>query len=429
MRIPRTFSRTPVILAALTSIIATVPVPAGAQAPVAVTAARVLNVESGELRAGTYVVVRDGRIEAVTSSAPADVEVIDLGDATLMPGWIDAHVHLDYQLSAESFMQPVRETVADAALRGAANARKTVEAGFTTVRNVGSVGFIDVALRDAVRRGDIIGPWIVPAAHSLGITGGHCDHTGWRPGVLETDWRDGIADGPWEAVRAARYQIKHGAQVIKICATAGVASFEEAAGAQQFSEVEMRAIVDEAARHDMKVAAHAHGTEGIKAAIRAGVASIEHGSVLDDEAITEMREHGTFLVPTQHLRNTIPMDQLPAPVRRKAEEMIPVMRQSFIRAVDAGVRIAFGTDAGVLPHGMNAAEFGDYVSAGMTPLEALQSATVQAAELLGVDDDRARLAPGYLADLVAVPGNPLEDISVTEAPVFVMMGGTVILRR
>ena len=242
---------------------------------------------------------RDGRIVAVAREAPDDAEVIDLGDATLMPGWIDAHVHLDGQLSEESFMHPVRETAAGAALRGAANARTTVEAGFTTVRNVGSSGFTDVALRDAIRRGDIVGPRIVPAAHSLGITGGHCDATGWRPGVLETDWRDGVADGPWEAVRAARYQIKHGAEVIKICATAGVASFEEQVGAQQFTLEEMEAIVDEAARHGMKVAAHAHGTAGIKAAVRAGVASIEHGSILDDEAIDLMIERGTFLVPTQ----------------------------------------------------------------------------------------------------------------------------------
>jgi imidazolonepropionase-like amidohydrolase len=425
MRTPRTSFRTLVLLSTL-AVLAAVPTLAAAQAPIAVTADRVLDVASGELMTGTYVVVSNGRIEAVTDVPPADAEVIDLGDATLMPGWIDAHVHLDGQLGADAFMRPVQETAADAALRGVRHARSTLEAGFTTVRNVGSRGFTDVALRDAIRRGDIVGPRIVPSAHALSITGGHCDATGWRPGVLELTWREGVADGPWEAVAAARYQIKHGAEAIKVCATAGVLSFEESVGAQQFTEEEMRAVVEEAGRHGIAVAAHAHGTEGIKAAVRAGVASIEHGSVLDDEAIRMMRERGTFLVPTQHLRNTIPLDQLPAPIRAKAEEVLPVMRESFIRAVAAGVRIAFGTDAGVLPHGMNAGEFGDYVSAGMSPLQALQSATVVAAELLGVDDDRGRLAPGLLADLVAVPGNPLEDISVTREPVFVMKGGVVV---
>ena len=401
--------------------------PAAAQdTPIAVTADRTLDVRTGDLLPDHYVVVRDGRIQRVAAYRPSGIEIIDLGDATLMPGWIDAHVHLDGQLDAGSFMRPVQETAADAALRGARHARSTVEAGFTTVRNVGSGGFVDVALRDAIARGDIVGPRIIPAAHSLGITGGHCDATGWRPGVLETDWRDGVADGPWDAVRAVRYQIKHGAEVIKICATAGVLSFEETVGAQQFSEEEMRAIVEEAARHGMKVAAHAHGTDGIKAAIRAGVASIEHGSVLDDEAIRMMIEHGTFLVPTQYLAGVIPLDALPAPIRAKAEEVLPIMRQSFIRAVDAGVRIAFGTDAGVFAHGTNAGEFASYVDAGMTPLQAIRSATIHAAELLDVDD-RAVIEAGRLADLVAVPGNPLQDITATERPVFVMKGGDVVI--
>ncbi len=403
--------------------------PLAAQAdPIAVTADRTLDVRTGELLHDLYVVVRDGRIQRVTTDRPSGVEVIDLGDATLMPGWIDAHVHLTYDLGPDSWMRPVQETAADEALRGARNARLTLEAGFTTVRNVGAGGFSDVALMRAIDRGDVPGPRIVPAGHALGITGGHCDETGWRPGVLERDWRSGVADGPWDAVRAARYQIKHGARVIKICATAGVLSFEKTVGAQQFSEDEMRAIVEEADRHGMKVAAHAHGNEGIKAAIRAGVASIEHGSILDDEAMAMMKERGTFLVPTQYLADAIDLDALPAPIRAKAEEVLPIMRQSFVRAVAAGVPIAFGTDAGVFPHGDNAGEFASYVEAGMTPLQALQSATLRAAELLGVDD-RAVIGPGRLADLVAVPGNPLDDITVTERPSFVMRGGEVVLRR
>ena len=395
--------------------------------PVLVTADRVLDVETGELMRGTWILVRDGRIEQLTDRRPDGVEAIDLGDATLMPGWIDTHVHLTSELTGDSYLEAVRETAADAALRGAGNARKTVEAGFTTVRNLGAPAFVDVALKHAIERGDVIGPHIVPAGHSLGITGGHCDATGWRPGLLEGTWREGVADGPWEAVKAVRHQIKHGAQVIKICATAGVLSFEGPVGAQQFSEEEMRAIVEEAARHGIKVAAHAHGTEGIKAAVRAGVASIEHGSILDDEAMRLMRERGTYLVPTQYLANVIPLDQLAPAIRAKGEYVIPRMQQSFRQAVRAGVPIAFGTDAGVFPHGTNAGEFNSYVEGGMTPLQALQSATIHAVDLLGVED-RGRLEPGTLADLVAVPGNPLEDIRVTERPLFVMVGGKVVRR-
>lgn len=417
------------LAAAIAGLTAAAPAPAVAQAadagPVAITAARMLDVETGRMRAGVFVVVRDGRIESVADRAPSGMRLIDLGDVTLMPGWIDTHVHLTSQLGQGSFMRPVQETDADAALRGVRHARLTAEAGFTTVRNVGAPGFADVALGHAVERGDIVGPHIIGAGHSLGITGGHCDETGWRPGVLERDYRSGIADGPWDAARAARYQIKHGAEVIKICATAGVLSFEETVGAQQFTTEEMEAIVQEAARHGMKVAAHAHGTEGIKAAVRAGVASIEHGSILDDEAVRLMKEHGTWLVPTQYLADVIPLDALPAPIRAKAEHVLPIMKASFRRAVREGVRIAFGTDAGVYPHGENAREFAAYVAAGMSPLDALRSATTAAAELLG-RGDRGRIAPGLLADLVAVPGDPLRDITVTERPVFVMVGGRIV---
>lgn len=418
------------LLAPLTiaAFLATPPARALAQEVTVVRAARMLDVQSGRMVSNAVVVVRDGAIERVGGSVPRGARVLDLGDVTLMPGWIDAHTHLaGAELGPGSFMLPVQESAADEALRGVANARKTVEAGFTTVRDVGSGDFVNVALMRAIRRGDIVGPRIVPAGHSLGITGGHCDATGWAPGILEGDWREGIADGPAEVVKAVRYQIKHGAQVIKICATAGVLSFEESVGAQQFTDEEMRAAVEEAARHDMKVAAHAHGTEGIKAAVRAGVASIEHGSILDDEAIRLMREHGTYLVPTRFLAQAIPMDALPPPIRSKAEEVLPLAGESFRRAVQGGVRIAFGTDAGVYPHGMNAREFAVYVNeGGMSPLEALRSATINAADLLGVDD-RGLIAAGKLADLVAVPGNPLEDITVTERPAFVMVGGRVVV--
>jgi imidazolonepropionase-like amidohydrolase len=251
--------------------------------------------------------------------------------------------------------------------------------------------------------------------------------TGYAPGILETDFEDGVGDGPSGVLRAARYQIKHGARFIKICATAGVLSFEGPVGAQQFTLEEMQTIVEEAARHGTHVAAHAHGTEGINAAIRAGVASIEHGSMLTDESIALMKEHGTYLVPTTYLAGAIDLDALPPPIRGKAETVLPLAIQSVEKAIREGVRIAFGTDAAVFPHGDNAREFGVLVDRGMDALSALRSATLTPAELLG-QDDRGQIAPGFLADIIAVPGNPLENIRVMEDVSFVMKGGVVYKR-
>ncbi|MFZ5625003.1 MAG: amidohydrolase family protein [Gemmatimonadota bacterium] len=390
----------------------------------AVRAARLLDVRAGRIVSPAVVVVRDGRIASVGGIVPAGAAEIDLGDVTLLPGLIDMHVHLTGDLQGDWVTRPVRETAADEALRGAANARKTLLAGFTTVRNLGAGGFADVALMHAIDRGDVDGPRIVPAAHSLGITGGHCDQTGWAPGVRETGPEDGVADGPEQLLKAVRYQIKHGAKVIKICATAGVLSFEGPVGAQQMSEAEMRAVVEEAARHGLKVAAHAHGGDGIKAAVRAGVSSIEHGSTLDDEAIALMKEKGTYLVPTAYLLSRVDTTNLPPLIRRKMQQVIPLATASHRKAIQAGVKVAFGTDAAVYPHGENAQEFAVYVRYGMTPLDAIRTATLNAADLLGVTD-RGEIAPGKLADLVAVPGNPLEDISVMGRVGFVMKGGVV----
>lgn len=409
-------------LIALTAL--TTPEWAAAQErPTVVKAARMLDVVSGRMLHDVTVVVEDGRITAVNpSTTPRNAEVIDLGDRTLVPGFMDLHTHLGFQLGPNSFTQAVTDNQADAAFRATKHARITLLAGFTTVRDFG--GDVTVSLKHAIERGDVVGPRVVPSRNSLGITGGHCDVTGFSPGILEQGPKDGIADGPWQVVQAVRYQIKHGAEVIKVCATAGVLSFEGPVGAQQYSEEELVAIVEEAARHGVKVAAHAHGTEGIKAAVRAGVASIEHGSMLDDEAIELMKEHGTYLVPTTYLAERIDLDILPAPVRRKAEEVLPVAIASLRRAIAAGVKIAFGTDAAVYPHGENAGEFVALVDRGMTPLEALRSATLYAADLLG-KDDRGIIEAGRLADMVAMPGNPLDDISATQRIDWVMMGGKV----
>jgi imidazolonepropionase-like amidohydrolase len=394
-------------------------------AVIVVQADRMLDVRSGRLVEGAVVVVEGERITAVNPpSVPAGAEVVELGDRTLLPGLIDAHTHLSSELAPGFVYRAVTGTAADAAFAAAAHARKTLLAGFTTVRDVGSVDFVDVALAKAVAAGLVPGPRVLPVGHAIGITGGHCDVTGFAPGILELGPHQGVVDGPWEAVEAVRYQIKHGAKWIKICATAGVLSFEGSVGAQQLTEEEMRAIVEEAARHGVKVAAHAHGAEGILAAVRAGVASIEHGSLLSDEAMALMKEKGVYLVPTTYLADVIDLDALPAPIRAKAESVLPAAKESVRRAIAAGVPIAFGTDAAVYPHGDNAKELAALVDRGMTPLEALRAATVNAADLLGTDD-RGVLEPGHLADLIAVPGNPLEDVTVVERVDFVMQGGKI----
>jgi imidazolonepropionase-like amidohydrolase len=392
--------------------------------PLVIRAARMIDVISGRTLDNPVIVVDGDRIIAVNPpTPPLNARTVDLGDVTLLPGFIDAHTHLGSEISATSFTEPVRLTQADFAFQAAANAIKTVEAGFTMVRDFG--GDVTVALGKAVAAGTVIGPRVIPSRNSLGVTGGHCDETGWKPGVLETTPEDGIADGPWEVVKAVRYQIKHGAQVIKTCATAGVLSMEGPVGAQQYSADELAAMVAEAHRHGIKVAAHAHGRAGIKAAVQAGVASIEHGSEIDDEIIALMKQRGTYLVPTTYLVDRINLAVLPPLVRRKAEQILPVARKNLERAIKTGVKIAFGTDAGVFPHGENAKEFAVYVKLGMTPIAALRTATTHAADLLGMTDC-GTIEPGKLADLVALAGNPLVDITATERVSWVMVGGRIV---
>ena len=393
-----------------------------------ITAARLLDVENGEIIAPASVVIEGGRIKAVNpAELPADAKVIDLGDRTLLPGLIDLHTHLVWDLEPDWEIRQVRETAPDWALRGARNAKATLLAGFTTVRDLWSVrDFPDVALARAIEAGMVEGPRVIPCGHALGITGGHCEITGFAPGIMPEAPEYGVADGVDEVVKSVRYQIKHGAKVIKICATAGVISFEESMGAQQYTVEEMRAIVEEAARHDVYVAAHAHGTEGIMAATRAGVRSIEHGSILTPEAVRLMKKHGTWLIPNLYLEEPGAVDTstLPPLIMEKWEAVAPMVSDSFRLAMKEGVKIAFGTDSGVYPHGDNAKEFAARVKHGMSPIEAIRGATSYAAEVLG-KEDRGIISEGRFADLIAVDGDPLENIRLLEDVSFVMKGGAV----
>lgn len=409
-------------------------VAASAQTTV-VRAQRMLDVRTGRIVSPATLVVNGDTIQAVNpASPPREGAVVDLGDVTLLPGFIDMHVHVLIREGNGYRADILGETGADAVLRSTASARKMLLAGFTTVRDMAQLhltpDLLAVSMARASDAGWIEAPRIIAAGHAISITGGHIDpemHAGVSTSMLRLGPELGIADGVDEVVKAVRYQIKHGAQVIKISATAGVLSLEESAGAQQMTEAEMRAAVEEAARHGLRVAAHAHGTEGILTAVRAGVASIEHGSLINDEAVRLMKERGTFLVPTTALTDTMDLASLPAVVRRKAESVLPLARTNLRKAALAGVKIALGTDSPLVPFGENAKEFGAMAERGLTPIESLRAGTLNAAELLGVSD-RGELAPGKFADVVAVPGNPLENIRATEKVVFVMKGGRVYLK-
>ena len=387
--------------------------------------------------ANAVVVVTDNSIVAVGPASsvtiPADAKVIDLGNVTLLPGFIDAHTHLVGRVlgDPEGDMAPARDFESFAAILSVQNARATLMAGFTSVRNVGASGrFDDMALRKAISEGWTPGPRMETAGHALGIRGGHCDSNGFRPGLMDKGIEDGIADGVEQIRAAVRYQIKYGADVIKTCATGGVLSEGDAVGATQYSFEELKALVDEANKLDRKVAAHAHGTEGIKLAVRAGVTSIEHGSFLDEEGVRLMKEHGTFLVPTLSAAETVERAAKSGVLKglraEKTFAAAAAIRKSIRMAVANKVQIALGTDAGVVPHGTNAHEFALMVEwGGMSNMDSIVAGTMNGAKLLGWDKHVGSLQPGKWADIVAVSGDPLADIHAMQNVVFVMKNGVV----
>jgi len=406
---------------------------------IVVRAERWVDVDAGRVRSPAAVVVEGNRIVSVDgTNGSASATEIDLGDVTLLPGLMDMEVNLllggpNTASAVRRALHGVQDDPVLRALRATVNARTTLFAGFTTVRNLGLMvktgGYLlDVALAQAIDSGWVVGPRIIPAAHAITPTGGHLDATMFQrlaPHVLPLSVEEGIANGVPEVRKAVRYQLKHGAKVIKISASGGVMSHSGEAGAQQYSDEELAAIVDEAHRAGIRVAAHAHGDAAIRACIRAGVDCIEHGSLATDDTIRSMVENGTFLVPTSYLSEGLDISKAAPELQAKAAEVFPRARQMLGKAISAGVKIACGTDAPAIPHGKNAKELWAMVDRGMTPMQALQAATVTSAELIERTHDLGRVAPGYLADMIAVPGDPSQDITVTEDVSFVMKDGQV----
>ena len=408
---------------------------------VALRAARLIDGTGAPMVKNAIIIVTNNRIslvgDATTVRVPSGVRVIDLGDVTLLPGFIDAHTHLIGRVlgDPEGEMSAVRDYDSFGAILGVLHARDTLMAGFTSVRNVGASGkFDDMALRKAINEGWTPGPRMQTAGHAIGITGGHCDENGFKPGLLQLGPIDGVANGPEEIRAAVRYQIKYGADVIKTCATGGVLSEGDAVGATQYSFEELKALVDEANKLERKVAAHAHGTEGIKLAVRAGVSSIEHGSFLDEEGARLMAERGTFLVPTlsagEAVEKAAKTGVLKGLRAEKALAAAAAVRRGVKLAVANKVQIALGTDAGVVPHGTNAREFFLLCEwGGLTPMESIIAGTLNGAKLLGWDKNLGSLTAGKWADIVAVSGDPLKDIHAMEKVVFVMKNGVVYRER
>ena len=433
-RAERTISRRGMMIAAIAAALAGMAVPAAGQAPAAkrtiIRAGHVLNVRTGELRANQAVVIEGDKIVQVAPSsevkaAPSDT-TIELPNATLLPGLIDMHTHLTFELSSLSY-EGLKISTAREALHGARNARRTLEAGFTTVRNVGAKDYADIALRDAINDGDVIGPHIVASGPAMGITGGHCDENLLPPAFHFQG--EGVADGIEAVQHKVRELIKYGADVIKICATGGVLSRGDDPNASQYTLEEMKAIVADAHRLGRKVAAHAHGAEGVRWASEAGVDSIEHGHLMDDAAIATLKKNGTYLVPTlflgEYMEKNMDRSDVPEYSKQKMRDVAAAMQKNVKKAFDASVKVAFGTDAAVYPHGLNAGEFHVYVKLGMSPLAAIQTATINASDLLGPKYLVGSLESGKWADMIAVDGDPTKDVTLLEHVKFVMKGGTV----
>lgn len=399
----------------------------------AIKAGRVIDVANGNILKNQIILIQNDTIVAIGSSItiPKDAEIIDLSNATVLPGLIDCHTHLTAEPSDDYYGDIFRKTTADFAIRAPIYAKRTLQAGFTTCRDVGSGDLIDISLRNAINEGIIDGPRMLVATFALGATGGHSDLSGFNPNISSKGNPDftGVADGVDEIRKRVRNNVKWGADVIKFCATAGVLSEEESVGAPQYSLEEMKALIDEAHMWGKRVAAHAHGTEGIKRAVIAGVNSVEHGSILDAETLQLMKQKGTYYVPTIYVADYVIKEfskkGYPEKIINKAREIAPQMGASFTMATKAGVKIAYGTDAGVFPHGTNARQFKYMVKYGQTPMQAIQSATINAADLLGLNKKVGVLEKGKFADMIAVIGNPLDDISILENVNFVMKGGVV----
>src|SRR5271156_3020647 len=404
-----------------------------APAEIAIRAGKILDVRTGTYATDQMIWIEGDRIKAignaaeVTGKLPPNTKIVDLSNSTVLPGLIDCHTHLT-MTPYDSGPAGLHASYPRQALTGARNARVTLEAGFTTVRNVGAGGYSDIALRDAIKAGDVPGPRMLVSGPPLSITGGHGDENFLAP---QYDWSsDGVADGVDGVTKKVRENIKYGADVIKFMATGGVLSEGDNPALAQYSPEEMKAIVDTAHGLGRKVAAHAHGAGGIKYAVLAGVDSIEHGSYINDEDIQLMKQHGTYLVPTLYLgdwltENMMTLGLTPNMIE-KAKMVMPIAQKNISHAFKEGVKVAFGTDAAVYPHGLNAHEFGKMVSMGLTPLQSIQAATVNAADLLGWSDRVGTLEPGKYADIVAVQGDPLADVRVLENVHFVMKGGEVI---
>jgi imidazolonepropionase-like amidohydrolase len=399
----------------------------------AIKAGKVIDVLSGTVLTNQIILIDSNIIIEIGSSIviPPNAEIIDLSNATVLPGLMDCHTHMTIEPSDDYYGDIFRKTAIDYAIHAPIYAKRTLEAGFTTCRDLGSGNLIDISLRNAINDGSIEGPRMFVATFMLGATGGHSDLNGFNPNI---SWKGnpdftGVADGVDEIRKRVRNNIKWGADVIKFCATAGVLSEEESEGAPQYSLEEMKALVEEAHMWGKKVAAHAHGAEGINRAVLAGVNSVEHCSILDDETIKLMKDKGTYMVPTLYaldcIIETYSKKGFPEKIINKAKSIKIKKEESFKRAIKAGIKIAYGTDAGVIPHGWNAKDFSYMEKAGMTPMQTIQSATISAADLLDIKAKTGSITAGKFADIIAVEKNPLDDITVLEHVKFVMKEGTV----